>query len=218
MATYVRAAIAQVEGTTAAGYLYNMASYVRAAIARFYASERALEGVIATVMMALVGTGLAGIAVVGVLELRWARSIPFVCALVDIMLILLWVAHMLSDRLMELRRSTASATSTADESVAITITDELLLQQKLPFAEARKTWTRAMEDSTEECGVCLEAFEGQDEVNVLPPCNHVFHVDCVKAWLPFKPSCPLCRRQPDFGSPQIEVDTPTANSATLDID
>ena len=43
------------------------------------------------------------------------------------------------------------------------------------------------------CPVCLEDFEEDQEVRVLP-CSHSFHTDCIDPWLlNVAGSCPLCR-------------------------
>lgn len=41
------------------------------------------------------------------------------------------------------------------------------------------------------CAICFE------EVGVLSAkleCGHVFHGNCLKQWLEYKPNCPCCRR------------------------
>ncbi|GAB4835860.1 hypothetical protein Ancab_000777 [Ancistrocladus abbreviatus] len=45
-----------------------------------------------------------------------------------------------------------------------------------------------------ECAVCLNAFQGADEMlRLLPKCNHVFHLQCVDPWLESHTTCPYCR-------------------------
>ncbi|MCO5562645.1 hypothetical protein L7F22_016273 [Adiantum nelumboides] len=68
---------------------------------------------------------------------------------------------------------------------------------RLRFTEARRLGKYRSSEEL-ECGVCLKDFKGQDEVSMLPPCNHVFHVRCIKKWLPVKLSYPLCRQHPDL--------------------
>jgi hypothetical protein len=43
------------------------------------------------------------------------------------------------------------------------------------------------------CVVCMQDFEQNDELRVLP-CSHEFHTQCVDRWLKVKKDCPLCRR------------------------
>lgn len=48
-----------------------------------------------------------------------------------------------------------------------------------------------------DCAVCLDVFQKQDQVRVLP-CGHVYHDACVKVWLvACHAHCPTCRL--DFG-------------------
>eukprot|EP01138_Halocafeteria_seosinensis_P001052 gb/GECG01001076.1/.p1 GENE.gb/GECG01001076.1/~~gb/GECG01001076.1/.p1 ORF type:complete len:685 (+),score=63.49 gb/GECG01001076.1/:1-2055(+) len=42
------------------------------------------------------------------------------------------------------------------------------------------------------CTICYVEFEDQEELAALP-CEHVFHMDCIKEWLRRKPNCPLCK-------------------------
>ncbi|XP_054779198.1 RING-H2 finger protein ATL32-like [Prosopis cineraria] len=44
-----------------------------------------------------------------------------------------------------------------------------------------------------ECAVCLSEFNHQDKLRLLPTCNHVFHSECIDAWLASHVTCPVCR-------------------------
>ncbi|KAL6345302.1 hypothetical protein AAG906_015785 [Vitis piasezkii] len=44
-----------------------------------------------------------------------------------------------------------------------------------------------------ECAVCLNEFEDDETLRLLPKCNHVFHSDCIDLWLAFHVTCPVCR-------------------------
>ncbi|XP_043714831.1 putative RING-H2 finger protein ATL36 [Telopea speciosissima] len=44
-----------------------------------------------------------------------------------------------------------------------------------------------------ECAVCLNEFEDEDKIRLLPTCDHVFHADCIDAWLSNRTTCPVCR-------------------------
>ncbi|CAI5469709.1 unnamed protein product [Closterium sp. Yama58-4] len=46
-----------------------------------------------------------------------------------------------------------------------------------------------------ECAVCLAEYVSADMLKLLPPCGHVFHVDCIDTWLQGKSTCPICRRE-----------------------
>ncbi|DBA05005.1 TPA: hypothetical protein N0F65_007007 [Lagenidium giganteum] len=44
------------------------------------------------------------------------------------------------------------------------------------------------------CSICLDDFELQERVKVLP-CHHFFHVDCINPWLERRSGCcPLCKQ------------------------
>ncbi|XP_028806179.1 E3 ubiquitin-protein ligase ATL6-like [Neltuma alba] len=44
-----------------------------------------------------------------------------------------------------------------------------------------------------ECAVCLSEFDHHDSLRLLPICNHVFHPQCIDAWLGSHVTCPVCR-------------------------
>lgn len=46
-----------------------------------------------------------------------------------------------------------------------------------------------------ECAVCLNEFEEEDTLRLIPKCDHVFHPDCIDAWLEKHTTCPVCRAQ-----------------------
>ncbi|XP_010414840.1 PREDICTED: RING-H2 finger protein ATL11-like isoform X2 [Camelina sativa] len=44
-----------------------------------------------------------------------------------------------------------------------------------------------------ECPVCLNEFEDDETLRLIPKCCHVFHPGCIDAWLRSHATCPLCR-------------------------
>lgn len=44
-----------------------------------------------------------------------------------------------------------------------------------------------------ECAVCLNEFEDDETLRLLPKCSHVFHPECVGSWLAAHSTCPVCR-------------------------
>ncbi|GMH07769.1 hypothetical protein Nepgr_009609 [Nepenthes gracilis] len=44
-----------------------------------------------------------------------------------------------------------------------------------------------------ECAVCLNEFEDDETLRLIPTCDHVFHPDCIDAWLTSHSTCPVCR-------------------------
>jgi hypothetical protein len=55
------------------------------------------------------------------------------------------------------------------------------------------------------CSICIVELEEGDRVGVLP-CEHQFHVDCLKAWLPRRNVCPLCQT-PNVAVPRYDYST-----------
>lgn len=44
-----------------------------------------------------------------------------------------------------------------------------------------------------ECAVCLNEFEDDETLRLIPKCDHVFHPECIDAWLENHVTCPVCR-------------------------
>ncbi|WMV47982.1 hypothetical protein MTR67_041367 [Solanum verrucosum] len=44
-----------------------------------------------------------------------------------------------------------------------------------------------------ECAVCLNEFQENEKLRVIPNCAHIFHIDCIDVWLQNNANCPLCR-------------------------
>ncbi|XP_059317531.1 RING-H2 finger protein ATL1-like [Lycium ferocissimum] len=44
-----------------------------------------------------------------------------------------------------------------------------------------------------ECAVCLNEFQENEKLRVIPNCGHIFHIDCIDVWLQNNANCPLCR-------------------------
>ncbi|XP_019174126.1 PREDICTED: RING-H2 finger protein ATL54-like [Ipomoea nil] len=44
-----------------------------------------------------------------------------------------------------------------------------------------------------ECSVCLNEFQEDETLRLLPKCNHAFHIRCIDTWLRSHTNCPLCR-------------------------
>lgn len=44
-----------------------------------------------------------------------------------------------------------------------------------------------------ECAVCLNEFEDNEKLRLIPKCDHVFHADCIDVWLVSHSTCPVCR-------------------------
>ncbi|XP_043718465.1 E3 ubiquitin-protein ligase Os04g0590900-like [Telopea speciosissima] len=44
-----------------------------------------------------------------------------------------------------------------------------------------------------DCSVCLNEFQEDERVRLLPKCSHAFHLTCIDTWLRAHSNCPLCR-------------------------
>ncbi|XP_057504021.1 RING-H2 finger protein ATL11-like [Actinidia eriantha] len=66
-----------------------------------------------------------------------------------------------------------------------------------------------IDDMSLECAVCLNEFEDLENLRFLPRCCHVFHSDCIGAWLSSHVTCPVCRSNliPKPGE-SIEISSP----------
>ncbi|KAG8474906.1 hypothetical protein CXB51_031632 [Gossypium anomalum] len=59
-----------------------------------------------------------------------------------------------------------------------------------------------------ECAVCLSEFEDDEALRVILKCCHVFHLDCIDAWLAYHVTCPVCRAKltPDSDDIALQVE------------
>ncbi|KAK4794277.1 hypothetical protein SAY86_012271 [Trapa natans] len=76
-----------------------------------------------------------------------------------------------------------------------------------------------------ECAVCLCEFEDDEMLRLIPKCDHVFHPDCIDAWLASHTTCPVCRAnlipEPNESIPhipQLEIEPETEPEEIHEID
>ncbi|XP_014492448.1 RING-H2 finger protein ATL11-like [Vigna radiata var. radiata] len=66
--------------------------------------------------------------------------------------------------------------------------------------------------ATLECAVCLNEFRDDETLRLIPKCCHVFHPDCIDAWLVNHSTCPVCRAnlspKPEDALPPVEIHIP----------
>ncbi|XP_057977800.1 RING-H2 finger protein ATL54-like [Malania oleifera] len=58
-----------------------------------------------------------------------------------------------------------------------------------------------------DCSVCLNEFQEDETLRLLPKCNHAFHIPCIDTWLRSHTNCPMCRAGivvPTAGTPASE--------------
>lgn len=89
--------------------------------------------------------------------------------------------------------------SPADESRGL---DESVIRS-IPIFQFRELAER----SPCECAVCLNEFQEEEKLRIIPNCSHKFHIDCIDVWLQSNANCPLCRTSisttPRFPAHQI---------------
>ncbi|MBA0740942.1 hypothetical protein Gogos_014125 [Gossypium gossypioides] len=62
-----------------------------------------------------------------------------------------------------------------------------------------------------DCSVCLNEFQQDESLRLLPKCSHAFHVHCIDAWLSSHSNCPLCRASITFVSASPVTELPSSN-------
>ncbi|KAK7321227.1 hypothetical protein VNO77_31653 [Canavalia gladiata] len=66
--------------------------------------------------------------------------------------------------------------------------------------------------TTLECAVCLNEFRDDETLRLIPKCSHVFHPDCIDAWLLNHSTCPVCRAnlvpKPDDTASSVAIQIP----------
>ncbi|XP_010266747.1 PREDICTED: RING-H2 finger protein ATL52-like [Nelumbo nucifera] len=67
-----------------------------------------------------------------------------------------------------------------------------------------------------ECSVCLNEFEDDETLRLLPKCSHAFHLPCIDTWLRSHKNCPLCRApivSNTAGPPLTASSAPNSNNS-----
>ncbi|KAK7268750.1 hypothetical protein RIF29_21458 [Crotalaria pallida] len=75
-----------------------------------------------------------------------------------------------------------------------------LIQYKTPHQEEEGSG-----GDKKECAVCLNEFQEDEKLRIIPNCSHVFHIDCIDVWLQNNANCPLCRTSISFTS-RFQID------------
>ncbi|KAG8045673.1 hypothetical protein GUJ93_ZPchr0008g12422 [Zizania palustris] len=83
---------------------------------------------------------------------------------------------------------------------------------ELPVTAYRKGGGEGSKSGAADCAVCLSELADGDKVRRLPNCGHVFHVECVDAWLRSRTTCPLCRAEAEV--PNAQSSSAAATPAT----
>ncbi|CAB4292296.1 unnamed protein product [Prunus armeniaca] len=71
--------------------------------------------------------------------------------------------------------------------------DEAVIRS-IPLLQFKKDRNRGFEEGSFcECAVCLNEFQEDEKLRIIPNCSHIFHIDCIDVWLQSNANCPLCR-------------------------
>ncbi|KAF9605621.1 hypothetical protein IFM89_017964 [Coptis chinensis] len=80
--------------------------------------------------------------------------------------------------------------------------DESVIRS-IPILQFKKTELEIEQRNLFECAVCLNEFQEEEKLRILPKCTHVFHIDCIDIWLQNNANCPLCRSSISISTAQV---------------
>ncbi|KAH7294699.1 hypothetical protein KP509_27G014000 [Ceratopteris richardii] len=166
-------------------------------------SEQCLRRSTAIMSLILIATVISGIMIM--CAHHWKVPYVFLVVWIDVIAILIVLIIYALKELRSLREaSLQQLMADSDEAPFSIVVDSTPIDQEemdrrlesLPKACFADACSRSQyaENGT-DCGICLEAFDAHDEVHLLPRCNHVFHVHCIRKWATSTMSCPMCREQ-----------------------
>ncbi|XP_068667057.1 RING-H2 finger protein ATL16-like [Aristolochia californica] len=70
--------------------------------------------------------------------------------------------------------------------------DESVIRS-IPIFRFKKGVEDGKEKYWNECAVCLNEFQENERLRLLPSCSHAFHIECIDTWLQSNANCPVCR-------------------------
>ena len=62
-----------------------------------------------------------------------------------------------------------------------------------------------------QCSICLNVIEANTQACILP-CNHTFHINCIRNWMLRSPSCPVCRARIQSSNMQNRINISLAQA------
>eukprot|EP00658_Telonema_sp_P-2_P079756 TRINITY_DN7795_c0_g1_i10.p1 TRINITY_DN7795_c0_g1~~TRINITY_DN7795_c0_g1_i10.p1 ORF type:complete len:370 (+),score=37.32 TRINITY_DN7795_c0_g1_i10:246-1355(+) len=97
--------------------------------------------------------------------------------------------------------------------IALNISEQEIKPARAPATEAELSLLEeagaGVLKGEPKCSICLCEWDPpNEEISMLPGCNHVYHDPCIKKWLQSCNSCPVCRAPVQVG--QGSCDTPSA--------
>ncbi|KAI9091074.1 hypothetical protein K1719_028344 [Acacia pycnantha] len=111
----------------------------------------------------------------------------------------------------------ADATTNCSSSVPQGIDPQLL--NTFPILEYSAVKQLKFGEAANECAVCLSEFNQHDTLRLLPKCSHLFHPQCIDAWLASHVTCPVCRsrlkpaEEHDGGGNEVVIVIPDEDNA-----
>ncbi|KAG2730997.1 hypothetical protein G9P44_006146 [Scheffersomyces stipitis] len=83
--------------------------------------------------------------------------------------------------------------------VLVVKTRQLINFKKKQFTLKKLTIPATLEDHSEQCVICFDSLENDasdlEEIRGLRHCGHHFHYECLKTWINYSRSCPICREK-----------------------
>ncbi|XP_057532827.1 RING-H2 finger protein ATL51-like [Amaranthus tricolor] len=68
-----------------------------------------------------------------------------------------------------------------------------------------------------ECAVCLNEFNENENLRLMPNCEHAFHIPCIDTWLKTHSNCPLCRASMNPGPPVRSSSVPGGGANSVSV-
>jgi len=65
------------------------------------------------------------------------------------------------------------------------------------------------------CPICLELFKPEEDLRMIPNCEHVYHINCIKTWLDGNTICPYCRGEVSSMNNSSSINNTRANRSTF---
>ncbi|XP_010692430.1 RING-H2 finger protein ATL51 [Beta vulgaris subsp. vulgaris] len=64
-----------------------------------------------------------------------------------------------------------------------------------------------------ECSICLNEFNEDENLRLMPNCEHAFHLPCIDTWLKSHSNCPLCRSSMNLVAPPLRSSSTSNNNS-----
>ena len=82
--------------------------------------------------------------------------------------------------------------------------NEELIASVKSFEMTQKQIDKLCKEGNSDCPICMAPWELPAIVKKLPDCTHIFHAECIDAWLRQNSNCPVCRAPVTLPSVNME--------------